>query len=88
MSLFVITYDLRKNRNYQTLYDELERLDAFRVLESVFLADLSNTAAEVRDHLESFIDGDDGILVVEFDKRPAAFKCNQGTKKWLEDHFG
>lgn len=88
MALFIINYDLRNNRDYQKLYDEMDRLDGFKVLESVYLADLSNTATEVRDHLQSFIDGDDGLLVIEFSKKPAAFKCKPGTKKWLDDHFG
>lgn len=88
MALFVVSYDLRNRRDYQPLYDEMDRLDAFKTLESVYLVGLDNSATEVRDHLESFIDDDDGLLVVEFDKRPAAFKCKPGTKKWLDDHFG
>lgn len=50
MPLFVINYDLRKNRDYQKLYDEMDRLDAFKVLESVYLANLTGSAASVRDH--------------------------------------
>lgn len=88
MPYFVINYDLRNKRDYQSLYDEMERLDAFAILESVFLAELENTADEVRDHFQNFIDDDDGLLVIEFDKKPAAFKCKPGTKNWIKDHFG
>jgi hypothetical protein len=88
MALFLISYDLRKTKNYQTLWDEMDRLDAFKPLESVYLANLTDTASDVRDHLKGFIDDDDGLLVVEFDEKPAAFKCKQGTAQWLKDHFG
>ncbi len=88
MALFVINYDLRNKRDYQPLYDEMVRLDAFKTLESVYLVELEHTASEVRDHFKEFIDDDDGLLVIEFQKRPAAFKCKPGTKKWIETHFG
>ena len=88
MALFVISYDLRKNKDYQALWDEMERLEAFKPLESVYLVDLNNSASEVRDHFKGFIDGDDGLLVIEFDTKPAAFKCKQGTAKWIADYFG
>lgn len=87
MSLFVITYDLRKQRTYQKLYDELFNLKAFCVLESVFLIELESTALEVKEHFKSYIDDDDGLLVVEFDKRPAELMCNQGTINWLNNKF-
>lgn len=34
MALYFPSYDLRKQRNYQPLYDELAKLKAIRVLES------------------------------------------------------
>lgn len=75
MALFFLSYDLRKQRNYQTLYDELNRLKGIRVLESVWslkLAD-NNTCANVRDHFQKFIDGDDGIIVTKV----SAYACNR-----------
>jgi CRISPR/Cas system-associated endoribonuclease Cas2 len=65
MTIFFVSYDLRKQRNYQTLYDELNRLKGIRVLESVWSLKLpdTNTCVSVRDHLKKFIDGDDGIIV-------------------------
>lgn len=65
MKVFFINYDLRKKRDYQTLYDELEKLNGIRVLESLWSLKLpdNNTCVSVRDHLKKFIDEDDGIIV-------------------------
>lgn len=64
VSLFFVDYDLRKLRNYDRLYAELERLGAVRVLESLWcLRSASITAASLRDRLKSFVDGDDALCV-------------------------
>jgi hypothetical protein len=67
MKIFFVDYDLRGDRDYQTLYDELNRLHGIRVLESLWSLKLNdNTDCElVRDHLMQFIDSDDGIIVSE-----------------------
>ena len=67
MKIFFVDYDLRGDRDYQTLYDELNRLHGIRVLESLWSLKLNdNTDCEsVRDHLKQFIDSDDGIIVSE-----------------------
>lgn len=36
MKIFFVDYDLRGDRDYQTLYDELNRLHGIRVLESLW----------------------------------------------------
>lgn len=80
---------LRKQRDYPELWKAFEELNAFKVLRSAYLLDLENTSAlQVRDHLTHFIDADDGMFVIEFAKRPAAFKCEPGTAKWFADQFG
>ena len=33
MALYVLSYDLREDRNYQPLYDKLKEFNAVRVLE-------------------------------------------------------
>lgn len=75
MTIFFVSYDLRKQRNYQTLYDELNRLKGIRVLESVWSLKLpdTNTCVSVRDHLKKFIDGDDGIIVTKI----SAYACSR-----------
>lgn len=66
MALYFLSYDLRKSRNYQPLYDELAKLNATRVLESLWAfthADTNCTA--VRDYFRQFIDADDGLIVIQ-----------------------
>ncbi len=64
MALYFLDYDLRKQRNYQALYDELARFKAVRMLESSWCFHANNTtAAAVRDHFRRFIDLDDGLVV-------------------------
>jgi hypothetical protein len=66
MSLFVLDYDLRKQRNYQTLYDALSTFDAIRILESTWCFKRFNTnSAGLRDHFKQFIDADDGLWIAE-----------------------
>lgn len=64
MALFFLSYDLRGKRDYQPLYDELEKLGAIRMLESCWCFKRFNTNAKnLRDYFSNFIDGDDGLLV-------------------------
>lgn len=64
MALYFLDYDLRKQRNYQALYDELARFKAVRVLESSWCFNRINTsAANLRDYFKQFIDADDGLSV-------------------------
>lgn len=67
MKIFFVDYDLRGDRDYQTLYDELNRLHGIRVLESLWSLKLNDntTCVSLRDHLMQFIDNDDGIIVSE-----------------------
>lgn len=65
MKIFVVNYDLRHARNYDTLYRRLESLGGKRVLESMWTLKLSdtNTCAGLRDDLLEYMDSDDGMLV-------------------------
>lgn len=66
MALFFLEYDLRKRRDYQPLYDELDRFEAVRVLESLWcFKRVNTTSAGLRDHFKQYIDGDDGLSVAE-----------------------
>lgn len=67
MALYLLTYDLRKEgRDYKTLYDELKKFKAVRILESVWCFNRINTNAEgLRDYFMQFIDENDGLFVAE-----------------------
>jgi CRISPR/Cas system-associated endoribonuclease Cas2 len=64
MALYFVDYDLRKQADYNKLYDALESLGANRILESMWAFNHNSTScSEVRDHLMQFIDIDDGLVV-------------------------
>ncbi len=66
MALYFVDYDLRKQRNYQALYECLYGLGAVRVLESQWVLEHSNSSALIiRNHLWQFMDQDDGLVVSE-----------------------
>lgn len=66
MAMYYLAYDLRKEKDYKTLTDELEKFNAKRVLESTWRFEKVNTTSEeLRNHFMNFIDSDDGLLVLE-----------------------
>lgn len=66
MALYFLDYDLRKNRNYDKLTDELKSFGAVRILESLWCFKRLNTSAGgLKDHFKKFIDNDDALCVSE-----------------------
>ncbi|MHA6281277.1 hypothetical protein ACXYMT_13970 [Salinimicrobium sp. CAU 1759] len=65
-TLYFLSYDLIKAKDYQKLYDELSIFGASRVLESVWCFRYNRDSSRVlRDHFMLFIDNDDRLLVIE-----------------------
>ncbi len=66
MAQYLLSYDLVKKKDYQTLYSELDKFNAVRVLESVWCFNRFNTNAEgLRNHFKKFVDPDDRFIVTE-----------------------
>jgi len=66
MSLYFVTYELRKDRDYDEIIDELEKFNATRVLNSHWCLKKENTSSqELRDHFMNYIDKDDAIIVAK-----------------------
>jgi hypothetical protein len=89
MALFVISYDLRKARNYQPVYDKLAEWGAVRLLESFWLASLNGGAGQVRDELAALVDDDDGLAVIELQAGSnwATRKAQAAGNAWLKKHL-
>jgi hypothetical protein len=65
MKKYLISYDLDKpGQDYNRLIGELDRLGALRILYSEWILRSTSNAANIRDHLRAFIDGNDMLLVV------------------------
>lgn len=66
MALYFLEYDLRKQRDYQKLYDEMKKFNAVRILESLWCFNRIETNSEkLINYFRQFIDSDDGIIVAE-----------------------
>ncbi|MHA0290202.1 CRISPR-associated endonuclease Cas2 (plasmid) [Mycobacterium sp. C3-094] len=85
MATFLVTYDLRNERDYSRLYKYLEGKGGRRVLESVWVVRTTviATAVDLRDQLKGFVDGDDGLFVAEM-KAWAWWKLDSDAHRWLE----
>ena len=82
MALYFLSYDLRGERDYQKLYNELKTFKAKQVLESTWCFNRANTTtSKLRDYFKKYIDKDDGLLVDE-SVDWATFNAN-GTPKDL-----
>lgn len=88
MANFLITYDLRKKRDYEAIYKKMNAWKAVQLLESVWLARLNGTAGQVAEALRKVADFDDGIAVVEIAKGAdwAVVEPIEGGHRWLLQH--
>lgn len=92
MKVYQINYDLRKQRNYQPLYDQLQSYDSWaHPLESCWVIVTSQTAMQVRDELASVVDADDGLLVTRL-QGEAAWSSLDGDSsskmtQWLKQNL-
>ncbi|MEI4473565.1 hypothetical protein [Frigidibacter sp. MR17.24] len=86
MTVFVLTYDLIKERSpaaYKPLIDELERLGAHRYQASSWMVNLSNTPKEAHDHFKGYLDDNDKLFISELTKLHHFSNANAGTNDWL-----
>lgn len=65
MPAYMISYDLRKVRNYGGLLKVLNDLGCIRPLKSLWFGQLRGNSVDLRNTLSPFIDGDDGLVIVE-----------------------
>lgn len=79
MAPYTISYDLnRPGQEYQSLYNELERLGGRRVLLSVWVLRSNSTPKQLADHLLRYLDSNDRLLVVD-GSSGAAWSQNVGA---------
>ena len=82
MALYFLEYDLRKEQDYQPLYDALKDFNAVRILKSLWCFKRINTNSEqLRNHFKQLIDSDDGLCVSEVSEW--AITNTEGTPKKL-----
>lgn len=88
MKVYQINYDLRKQRNYDALYEQIKTYGTrCRPLESCWLVATSQTAAQVRDNLSQALDGDDGIIVTRLQGEAAWRGLDAKVVDWLHNQL-
>ena len=83
MAAFLISYDLHNQRNYRPVWDLLESWGSTRLLESLWVVTLNNTASDVRDALSKAADSDDSIAIVEV-KSGSMWATRNGRKAGVD----
>ena len=87
MACYIISYDLRKDRDYESLYEAIKSYGTWaHITESTWAVVTSQTAVQVRDYLLSHMDQDDGLFVVKSGIE-AAWKNVICRSQWLKDNL-
>lgn len=81
---YIISYDLRSTRNYDSLYGAIKSYGTWaHILESTWAIVTSKSAGEIRDHLMNFLDEDDRIFVIRSGAE-AAWRGIECSSDWLK----
>jgi len=85
MSLYQISYDLRKQRNYDALYERIKAYGNWcHALESSWVISTAQSAVQVRDNLRQVLDSDDGLLVTRLSGEAAWYGLSETISTWLK----
>ncbi|TAX45947.1 hypothetical protein ELI02_29995 (plasmid) [Rhizobium leguminosarum] len=92
MPAYMISYDLRRVRNYDHLIKQLKDWGCVRPLQSLWLGNLKGNAVTVRDILKQLMDADDGLIVCEIKPTGdwATFQLIDNTESvaWIRANIG
>lgn len=85
MKVYQISYDLRKQRNYDVLYERIKTYSWCHVLESCWVVTTQQSAAKVRENLAQVMDQDDGLLVTRLSGEAAWQNLGDRVSRWLKE---
>ncbi len=87
MTCYIISYDLRKKRDYESLYDAIKSYNKWaRITDSTWAVVTTKSAIDIRDHLSGVMDSDDRLFVVKSGVE-AAWRNTQCRNDWLKDNL-
>ncbi|NMZ52013.1 hypothetical protein [Pseudomonas poae] len=88
MRLYQITYDLRKQRDYPSLYQRIKAYGTWcRPLESSWIIATNDTVTQVRNNLQAVMDANDGLLVVRLQGEAAWYGLSAEVTRWLKEQM-
>lgn len=87
MPAYIISYDLRAERDYDSLYEAMKSYDAWaHITESTWAVLTSTSAVTVRDHLSKYLDSDDRFFVIKSGVE-AAWRNAICRNEWLKENL-
>lgn len=85
MALYQISYDLRKQRNYEALFERIKAYGSWcHALESSWVISTAQSATQVCNNLLQVMDGDDGLLVTCLASEAAWYGLDTIVSNWLK----
>ena len=87
MTCYIISYDLRNTRDYESLYKEIKSYGKWaRITESTWAVVTNKSAVQIRDNLSRVVDNDDRIFVVKSGVE-AAWRNSRCRNEWLRENL-
>jgi len=87
MPCYIISYDLRNNRNYESLYKAIKDYGTWaRITESTWAIVTDEPAKEIREYLLEHMDDDDRLFIVKSGIE-AAWQNVRCRNQWLKKHL-
>lgn len=87
MNTFIVSYDLRNQRNYSLLYSAIKEYWIWaKVLESLWIIKTNSSSIEVYDYLSQYINIDDGLIVIK-SWRNAKWNNVNCSNEWLKENL-
>lgn len=87
MKTYIITYDLVKDRDYNSLHEAIRKYSKWaRITESTWAVVTNKSAAEIRDDLKQVMDSDDRLFVVKSGVE-SAWRNSRCKNEWLKENL-
>lgn len=87
MKCYIITYDLRFAKNYESLIDKIKKYPRWaKITESTWAIVTSQSASDIRNHLRMYMDEDDRLFVIKSGIE-AAWKNVMASNEWLKENL-
>jgi hypothetical protein len=87
MACYIISYDLRNDRDYESLYKAIKAYGIWaRITESMWAVVTEESATQIRDYLLKHMDQDDRLFVVKSGIE-SAWTNVRCRNEWLRKHL-
>ncbi|MGH7848860.1 MAG: hypothetical protein ACREOP_01040 [Thermodesulfobacteriota bacterium] len=88
MSVYLITYELHHDKDYQKIHEAIESLGGcIHCLRSIWLVNTGFSIPEIREILKDKIDSDDSLLIIKPSREWDGLNLPIACKTWLKHHL-